>query len=354
LLDVRRLDVRRLPRKRSASRPGRGEAHKAESYRRLQNLPAGRGLASRRELKSASAPMQAHLAQGQTTLAYLWKIKRVDGTVLGFTTHDQNISYDAGDGDGAVTYEAFTGFTNAAQANKSDLSVDNSEFTGFLESNSLVDADIRAGLYDDAAIAVRVVNWADLTMGDVLIRAGTLGVVKMKNGMFTSEIRGLSHKLSTILGALYGPLCRAVFGSGLNGIDMNSQYLCRVDVTLYQQNGSVSSSPNAVTIVPNAGLLMVGSGTPAAAAPAGWFNDGYLKFASGVLNGYQFEIKSWDGTTLTLFLPLPKQPAANDTFLIEPGCDHTVFTCNNKYNNVVNHRGEPAIPGMDSILSIGT
>ena len=39
-------------------------------------------------MKSASTAMKAHLAQGQTTLAYLWKLRRVDGTILGFTTHD--------------------------------------------------------------------------------------------------------------------------------------------------------------------------------------------------------------------------------------------------------------------------
>ncbi len=301
-------------------------------------------------MKSASVAMQAHLALGQTTLAYLWKVKRVDGTILGFTTHDQNISYDAGDGDGAVIYEAFTGFTNSAAAGKSDLSVDNIEFTGFLESNSLVDAVIRAGLYDDSSIAVRVVNWADLTMGDVLIRSGTLGVVKMTNGMFTAEIRGLSYKLTTVLGALYGPICRAVFGSGTNDIDMNSQYLCRIDVSTYRQSGSVASVPSAMAIVPASGLLMVGSATPATAAPAGWFDDGFIAFTSGPLSGYSFEIKSWDGTTLALYLPMPKQPAGGNTFTIEPGCDHTVFACGSKYDNVLNFRGEPSIPGEDSIL----
>src|SRR5207249_2108404 len=44
-------------------------------------------------VKTASAAMQAHLAQDSTTLAYLWKLTRVDGTVLTFTTHDETIIY---------------------------------------------------------------------------------------------------------------------------------------------------------------------------------------------------------------------------------------------------------------------
>ena len=38
-------------------------------------------------------------------------------------------------------------------------------------------------------------------------------------------------------------------------------------------------------------------------------------------------------------------------FTIEPGCNHTVYDCANKYNNIVNFRGEPTIPGMDAILN---
>jgi uncharacterized phage protein (TIGR02218 family) len=99
---------------------------------------------------------------------------------------------------------------------------------------------------------------------------------------------------------------------------------------------------------------MVGSATPAAAAPAGWFDDGIITFTSGVLNGQTHELKTWDGTTLTLYLPLPTAPAAADTFSIEPGCNHTVYDCNNKYNNIVNMRAEVSIPGMDSLLEVGS
>jgi uncharacterized phage protein (TIGR02218 family) len=294
--------------------------------------------------------MQTHLAQGQTTLAWLWKVKRVDGTILGFTTHDVDITYGPDEDGDTVTYLHSTGFTSSAQAGKSDLSIDNAEVTGFLESNSLEESDLRAGLYDDALIEIRVVNWANLGMGDVLVRSGTLGQVMMKNGLFTAEIRGLTYKLSTILGSTYGPVCRSTLGSGLNGIDMNSQWLCGVDVTTYRQSGSVSSVPSAIQIVPASGLKMVGSSTPTTAAPSGWFSDGFISFTSGVLDGYSFEIKTWDGTTLTLYLPMPQQPAASDTFTIEPGCDHLLTGCT-KFNNIANRHAEDFIPGPDNYMN---
>lgn len=270
--------------------------------------------------------------------------------ILGFTNHDQAITYGPDEDGDTIAYEAFSGFTNTAQAGKSDLSVDNAEITAFLESDSLEDADLRAGLYDDALIEIRIVNWADLTMGDLLVRSGTLGQVKMKNGLATAEIRGLAYKLTANIGSLYGPICRAQFGSGKNGIDMNSTWLCQIDVTLYQQSGTVASSADAETIVPSSGLLQVGSATPDAAAPAGWFDDGLLTFTDGPLEGYQFEIKTWDGTTLALYLPMPQMPNDGDSFVIEPGCNHTSDDCQNKYVNIINYRGEDAIPGEDTLL----
>jgi hypothetical protein len=301
-------------------------------------------------MKSISPALTTHFGLDCCSLSILWKLVTTNNVTMGFTTHDQNIIY------GGVTYQADTGMTQTANAKKSDLSVDNMEVTAFLDSDSIQESDIRAGVYDWATIEIRIVNWADLTMGDMKVCSGTLGQVVMKNGVFTAEIRGLTQQLTTVIGSLYGPVCRAELYSGLNGIDMNNRYLCMVDITQYQQAGVVSSSVDAVTIVPFAtlsppsGLLQVGSATPTALAPAGWFNDGTLTFTSGPMNGITIELKSWDGATLTTFLPMQFQPLPGDTFTIEPGCDHTKNDCFNKFNNIVNLRAEPDIPGMDLIL----
>ena len=297
-------------------------------------------------MKAASSAIQAHLASYTTSIAYLWKVKRVDGTIFGFTTHDVDITYD--DGAGPITYLAETGFTASATSSKSDLSVDTTEALGFLESNSLLEPDIRAGKFDNCDIWIRLVNWADLSMGDVLLRRGTVGIVQMKNQQFTAEVRGLASKLRARIGATYGPVCRATFGSGINAIDMHSHYLCKFDVTTVRQTGSVSSVADLRTLMPAAGLT--GQGGATGSASAGWFDDGFLTFTSGVLSGASFEIKTWDGATLEFFLDFPLLPAAGDTFTIEPGCNRTIDDCQGKFLNIANFRGEPFIPGMDQLL----
>ena len=305
-------------------------------------------------MKNATTAMQNHLANANpTTIAWLWKVKRTDGVILGFTSFDLDITYDDGSGDGPVTYLAHSGYSSSAVEGKSNLSVDNAEVKGFLESDSITEQDLRDGVYDSALATMMIVNWADLTMLDVVMRTGTFGIVKMKNGLWTAEHRGLTYRFGTILGGVYGPVCRAVFGSGLNGIDLNSQWLCMVDVSAYRQIGSVNSVPNNFNIVPNTGLLQVGSLTPTAPAPALWFDDGLITFTSGELNGVSVDIKTWDGTTLTTYLPMgPYLPASGDTFIIEPGCNHTDADCANKYNNIINFHGENTIPGTDTLYKI--
>jgi uncharacterized phage protein (TIGR02218 family) len=103
------------------------------------------------------------------------------------------------------------------------------------------------------------------------------------------------------------------------------------------------------------GLEMVGSATPDLPAPAGWFNDGLITFTSGVLNGYSFEIATWDGAILGLFggAPLPFAPSPGDTFEIEPGCDKVRSTCSKKFSNIVNFAGEADIPGLNVISAAG-
>lgn len=309
-------------------------------------------------MKSVSVSLMDHFGLGTTTLAMLWKVVRQDNTIFGFTTHDQDITFY--DGLNNVTYAAGSGMTNTANASKSDASPDNLEVTGFLQSDSITEADVRSGLWDNAVISIYVVNYKDLTMGDIKLRSGTTGEIKMANGIFTAEIRGLTQQLTTVIGQLYGPLCRAELfsnpGGGSGGgdvIDARSHYLCMLNAATYRQSGSVLASPDAIHITPNTGLLMHGSATPSNPAPAKWFDDGIIHFTSGVLANYTFEIKSWDGTTLTMYLPLPYMPTPSETFTIEPGCNKlggATGDCHAKFNNIVNFRGEPFIPGNDLIL----
>lgn len=269
----------------------------------------------------------------QTTLAGLWKVKRRDGTLLGFTAHDQNISFDDGSGDGTISYVASTGFTPSAQEAGADLAVDNLQIVAFLDSDSISENDVAAGKYNYATIELSLVNWEDLSVGRLKLRKGTLGQVKIQNGQFTAEIRGLSFYFGTVIGRTFSPLCDADLGDAR----------CTVDLSPLTQTGAVNVVTDSREFTPAAGLSPAGSG---------YFTDGILTFTSGANNGGAMEIASWDGTTIVLFESLPFPVAHGDTFTIEPGCDHTLGPAGcAKFNNVINYQGFPQMPGQDQILN---
>jgi uncharacterized phage protein (TIGR02218 family) len=84
---------------------------------------------------------------------------------------------------------------------------------------------------------------------------------------------------------------------------------------------------------------------------AGYFSGGEIEWLTGTNAGRKMEIKEFSNKQFTLVLPMPNNVAVSDTFKAVAGCDKTFTTCYRKFNNAVNFRGEPHVPGMDKMLS---
>src|SRR5204863_8215847 len=97
----------------------------------------------------------------------------------------------------------------------------NLEVESALSSASLNEDDLAAGLFDDAAIEIWRVNWAD-TAQRVLMRSGSLGEVRRAAGAFTAEVRGLAHYLQQPKGMLFQFSCDADLGDARCTIDLTN------------------------------------------------------------------------------------------------------------------------------------
>ena len=75
-----------------------------------------------------------------------------------------------------------------------------------------------------------------------------------------------------------------------------------------------------------------------------------IKFITGQNKDLSLEIKEIHENIISLMLEFPYQINVGDEFIITPGCDKQFSTCCERYNNAVNFRGEPTLPGMDEIL----
>lgn len=113
---------------------------------------------------------------------------------------------------------------------------------------------------------------------------------------------------------------------------------CGLNKTLFVVNGVVGASSNAKTL----------NWTNTFAT--NYFAQGVLKFTSGQNAGQSRPVQASTGSTLTLTYPAQFSPAANDTFLVYPGCDHTLATCKAKFINERNFRGFPYVPPPETAV----
>ncbi len=153
-------------------------------------------------MRACSAAFKAHLAAEVQTLATCWKATLRNGTVFGFTDHTRDIVFDG------QTYESSTGYTPSAIDTSAALNVDNMEVEAIMTSDAISEADLIAGLWDYAEVEVFWVNWADLTMGRMILKSGTLGEITIKKKTFVAEIRGLTQNFTNVLGEMSSPTCR--------------------------------------------------------------------------------------------------------------------------------------------------
>jgi uncharacterized phage protein (TIGR02218 family) len=254
---------------------------------------------------------------------------RSDGVVQGFTDHDTDVVL------GEVICRAGSGLSGSEVTQKLGLAVDSSEISGALADNTLNEADLAAGRYDGAVVELWLTDWIEPDLR-VLLAKGILGEVRREGAAFTAEVRGLSDRLSQDSGRLYTATCSADVGDAR----------CKIDLTgaAFHGNGAVGAL-NATSTFTASGLD---------AFDDGWFTAGKLTFTSGANAGLAVEVKSHrnNGTvTLDLWQAMPEPIESGDTFSVTAGCDKRFQTCHDRFNNVVNFRGFPHIPGNDFVIS---
>jgi uncharacterized phage protein (TIGR02218 family) len=282
-------------------------------------------------MKLIPPPLQAHLDSGATTLCWCWKLTRRDGVVQGFTDHDKALTFDT------VIFEAASGFTASDIKDGVGLSVDNLDVSGALSSASLNENDLAAGKYDDAAIAIYRVNWADVSQR-VLMRSGSLGEIKRTGAGFTAEVRGLAHYLQQPKGRLYQYTCDADLGDARCGVVLTT--------ASYKATGAILSVLSARRFTVS-GL---------ASFAHEFFSRGLVTMTSGSATAEKFEVKLHSFVNSVATIELWTEPSAviavGNTFTVTAGCDKRFATCRDKFANSVRFRGFPAMPGNDFVTRV--
>lgn len=269
-------------------------------------------------MKIFGAGLTAHLQGSTTTLCYCWRIQRRDGTVFGFTDHSDDVTCDG------TTYRATTGVTTTKMVRRLGLSVDNLDLEGAIDDDALTALDIERGLFDDARVDLRIVNWSDPTQFDYLAR-GTFGNARMAENGFEVEFRSRAHVLNQPTGRMFQRTCDAKLGDAR----------CRVNLPALAVSGTVVGASGQTIIV--SGLTQ----------PVDYFGLGLMVDATGA----RHKIRYHNGITLTLWEQPVVMPLIGSIVTLTPGCRQTAEVCKAKFNNLLNFQGFPFIPGNDSLTN---
>lgn len=166
--------------------------------------------------------------------------------------------------------------------------MDSLDVEGALRSERLNEADLAAGLYDNALIEIYRVNW-QAPEQRVLMRYGNLGEVSRGRHHFRAEIRGLAHELQQPKGRIVQFGCDADLGDARCKADLD-QPAYRSDDGVVQ---SLAGSPRAFVVSSLDGY------------DNNWFTRGLVTWLSGANVGRTAEVrlhsKTPSGVTIELW-----------------------------------------------------
>ncbi|WP_198665109.1 DUF2163 domain-containing protein [Tropicimonas sp. IMCC34011] len=274
--------------------------------------------------------LAARMKAGASTVCRAWAIVRGDGVTLGFTDHDQPLEF------GGTVFRADAGLSARAVAQSTGLSVDNTEAAGLLSADAITEEDILAGRYDGAEVTEWLVDWTDPAARTVVF-AGNLGEVVRDGGAFRADLRGRTETLNRPTGRIYQTGCAAVLGDASCGVDLDAPGL----------------SVEAEITVVEAGRIFWIAGAEGHARR--WFERGRAQILSGRAAGLIGAIKEdrAEGILrrIELWEEIRAEVSPGDRLRVEAGCDKRDTTCIGKFDNFVNYRGFPHVPGEDWLTS---
>ena len=278
-------------------------------------------------MRTLDLGFRSHIESGATTLATCWRIARTDGVVLGFTDHDEPLTF------GGTAYEPMLEGGEASQ--KLGPQTDTSEVVGVLTSEAIAEADILLGRFDGAAVETWRVNWRDVGQR-LLLRRATIGEIVREDGAFRAELRSSQQALNQVRGRLYQALCDAELGDARCGVDVeDSEFRTEANVAALRDRFRIAVS-----------------GVEAYAES--WFGFGTVTWDTGKRAGLRDRVVTHQrlgGVDVLGFgVPVGDWVVEGDAFTATAGCDRRLATCRERFGNVVNFRGFPHVPGNDFVL----
>jgi uncharacterized phage protein (TIGR02218 family) len=281
-------------------------------------------------MKTASTALIAYLnglrpiADSPLLTAECFTIWLSTGTVLAYTDLDASVSLNG------FTYLANSVLISGLKYKAScGVNVDSQQVMIFARPTDTIGGipflqAIQQGVLDGAAIQREKVFFSDWStpIGSVVLFKGRVAQID-SIGRTSAQVTVASD-----LVLLDIDMPRNVYQADCQHVLFDAQ--CGLAAGTYSTAGAVGAGSTQTLI------------NWEAAAPE--YQQGTIAFTSGVNTGANLTIKSANESCLVLSYPLPYPPATGDAFVATFGCDRTMHTCENRFNNLCKFRGFPFVP----------
>ena len=277
-------------------------------------------------MKSVSAGLGSIIDAGEFQPVLIYKVKLKDGTIYAYTEHDQALSVDLSDGDGAVIFKPGTITENTEFDQTAGARVDSGELvgvTGLIDMAGVSRDDILAGRLDGATITTASVHWPDPSLGPLIHAVHDAGEVVDGDDVFSLETRSILDRYNGPVTVKIAPECRHTFGGAACGYDLTGQV----------HTGEITGITDARTFVTD--IVQVQD----------YFAYGRLKFTTGRNSDKTYDIIADDGAGEVELNAPPFLPVAvGDAITLTRGCRKDRTACEN-YSNFARFGGFPDVPG---------
>ena len=261
--------------------------------------------------------MREMLAGPLTSLAFCWRVERRDGSGFGLTSHDSAIAIDG------IEYRAEPGMLPAAVERSLGISESDGEIAGAISSAALEEADLTLGRWDGARIMLTAVDWDQPGRDPLPLMAGEIGEVRIEDAEFKTGLRGAAARLARSVCPETSSECRAELGDKQ----------CRVDLAGRVRRCTIAALEPGGFVIDQ--------------AVGGDFLWGRARFLSGENVGLASVTVAVVGNRVELRDTMRGMVKVGDRIELRHGCDKMFATCCARFDNAVNFRGEPHLPGND-------
>lgn len=292
---------------------------------------------------------RAYLATGSVALALALRITRQDGTVIGFTTAQRNVTLPTlvlgGVTVPGATYLAGEWLTPSNLQTTDDCAqADNWEGT-FALGGQLSDGDVRKHLWTDAEFTLIEYVRSNLAWQQ-LRQTGRVGGNKLSGQRATLKMRSLASLLEQDALELTSPLHRSGW-DGIVGYDVMN-----LGVGVFALgDDTVDGFATQVTGMVSA---RIGDREFTVAATVGWplrrFAGGTVEFTGGANDGLIADVMDWDEASgeLTLWLPMSRTVADGDAVLVTVKAPATEDEWIVYFGDLAYFDGEPGITSLEA------